>query len=653
MSYRSIKRVLGETSIERKCRLLFGACLLALIGGSFYWVDVVAERLVIKTTRSKARDLVDICLLRTHFEHWDTQGNDTFAKQVSQDFARTSHEFEVVALENSAQVTQLRKVRFPAEDWERENLQALSERFWSLSTAAERTDGQPPPYPLTPEEATQAGFQGEFDKALRDELDLYLERRLPAEDKYLYYTPIRWRPSCAHCHSTLFRAGVLSAADARPTAVDDVPFLVVKVELKYGETQDAINQSRAILIAVGILTVFVAMVALYIIVRYVVVKPLKHLRDVSDDISRGRMETRAEIRTGDEFQELADSFNRMLRHLTDTQANLRRVNVELDTKVDELAQLNMRLHEMNRLKGDFLANMSHELRTPLNSIIGFSEVLQGLEALNDKQRRYAQNIQKSGRVLLEMINDILDLAKVEAGRMDVRPTEFSIEALVQSQCDMVRSLAEEKNIDLLVNVVHDLPFLYQDQGKIQQILTNLLSNAIKFTPEGGRITVSARLDETSGRLVLTVADTGVGIAPEDCEIIFEKFRQGRAVVGEDVLTRRYNGTGLGLSIVRELCKLLGGEVSVESELGRGSTFQIIVPWNRGEPARFDSPFSGRLDDATRPAWTPPATTLAAATASAAGSAASTSAAATSSSFASAGVGAAVSSKTPQSPSSQE
>jgi two-component system, NarL family, sensor histidine kinase BarA len=98
--------------------------------------------------------------------------------------------------------------------------------------------------------------------------------------------------------------------------------------------------------------------------------------------------------------------------------------------------------------------------------------------------------------------------------------------------------------------------------------------------------------------VLTVADTGVGIAPEDCEIIFEKFRQGRAVVGEDVLTRRYNGTGLGLSIVRELCKLLGGEVSVESELGRGSTFQITVPWNRSEPARFESPFSSRLDDAT-------------------------------------------------------
>ena len=171
----------------------------------------------------------------------------------------------------------------------------------------------------------------------------------------------------------------------------------------------------------AILTVFMAMITLYLIVRYVIVKPLKHLRDVSDDMSRGKMEVRAEIHTNDEFEELAHSFNRMLRHLTDTQAELRRVNKDLDGKVDELAQLNMRLYEMNRLKGDFLANMSHELRTPLNSIIGFSEVLQGIESLNDKQKRYAANIQKSGRVLLEMINDILDLAKMEAGKMEVRP----------------------------------------------------------------------------------------------------------------------------------------------------------------------------------------------------------------------------------------
>ncbi len=142
--------------------------------------------------------------------------------------------------------------------------------------------------------------------------------------------------------------------------------------------------------------------------------------------------------------------------------------------------------------------MSHELRTPLNSIIGFSEVLQGIESLNDKQRRYASNIQKSGRLLLEMINDILDLAKVEAGKMEVRRSEFDLSRLVSAQCDMIHSLSEDKNISLSVEVPEDLPKAFQDPNKLGQIINNLLSNAIKFTPEGGMITVSVS-DLDNGR----------------------------------------------------------------------------------------------------------------------------------------------------------
>ncbi len=164
------------------------------------------------------------------------------------------------------------------------------------------------------------------------------------------------------------------------------------------------------------------MMASYVIVRYVIVKPLKHLRDVSDAISRGNIDKRADIHTGDEFEDLAVAFNRMLRHLVEAQEELRHVNADLDGKVDELAQVNMRLYEMNRLKSDFLATMSHELRTPLNSIIGFSDVLGSIDSLDDKQKRYVQNIQKSGKMLLDMINDILDLAKIESGKMEVRLT---------------------------------------------------------------------------------------------------------------------------------------------------------------------------------------------------------------------------------------
>jgi len=209
--------------------------------------------------------------------------------------------------------------------------------------------------------------------------------------------------------------------------------------------------------------------------------------------------------------------------------------------------------------------------------LGFSEVLEGISSLDDKQKRYVQNIQKSGRTLLEMINDILDLAKMESGKMEVRPTEFHIGQVVGAQCDMARPLAEKKNIDLDPELDPDLPPMRQDQARVQQILNNLISNAVKFTPEGGRVTIRVRLENDF--MLMQVDDTGVGIAEDDQQVIFEKFRQGRVGVPTgDAMTREYSGSGLGLSIVMELCKLLGGSVSVTSELGKGSTFTVRLPW---------------------------------------------------------------------------
>jgi two-component system sensor histidine kinase BarA len=335
-------------------------------------------------------------------------------------------------------------------------------------------------------------------------------------------------------------------------------------------------------------------------VRYVIVKPLRHLRDVSDSISRGDVSQRADIHTGDEFEELAVAFNRMLRHLTTIQEELRQVNASLDGKVDELAQVNMRLYEMNMLKSDFLSTMSHELRTPLNSILGFSDVLGSIDALDDKQKRYVQNIQKSGRTLLDMINDILDLAKIESGKMQTRLSEFQVQQVVGAQCDMARPLSEKKNIDLDFHLPPELPPMRQDQARVQQILNNLLSNSIKFTPEGGRITVSVDRDERDF-MVMKVSDTGVGIAEEDQQTIFEKFRQGRtAMPGGDAMTREYSGTGLGLSIVKELCRLLEGEVSVESQLGTGSAFTVRLPWRLEKKPRLESPLAVGLEAFTKP-----------------------------------------------------
>ena len=320
------------------------------------------------------------------------------------------------------------------------------------------------------------------------------------------------------------------------------------------------------------------MIAAYLIVRYVIVKPLEHLREVSDEVRRGNVNARADIHTADEFEELGVAFNRMLRGLVESQEELRQANESLDDKVDELARANMHLYEMNRLKSDFLATMSHELRTPLNSIIGFSDVLSSIESLDDKQNRYVQNIRSSGRMLLEMINDILDLAKMEAGKMELRIGRFNVAAAISAQCDMLRPLAERKRIDVFAEVAPGLEAVEQDQSKVQQILSNLLSNAVKFTPEGGRITVTAYPADSGATMVLEVADTGVGIAPEEQQAIFEKFRQSRVFqAGDDAMTREISGTGLGLSIVRELCRLLGGDVSLESHLGRGSCFTVRLP----------------------------------------------------------------------------
>jgi signal transduction histidine kinase len=382
---------------------------------------------------------------------------------------------------------------------------------------------------------------------------------------------------------------------------------VVKVVMPDSTTRKAINWNRAILAATAIMTVFLAMLAAYAIVRYVIVKPLEHLRDVADEVQRGNVQARAEIHTADEFEELGVAFNRMLRGLVDSQEDLRKANSNLDEKVDELAQANLHLYEMNRLKSDFLATMSHELRTPLNSIIGFSDVLGSIESLDERQKRYVQNIRSSGRMLLEMINDILDLAKIEAGKMEVRPGVFRLESIVSAQCDMVRPLAERKRIDLAFDIGPGLEDLEQDPAKVQQILANLLSNAVKFTPEGGRINVQARLADEPAiagpDLLLDVIDTGVGVAEEEQQAIFEKFRQGRVFqTGDDAMTREFSGTGLGLSIVRELCRLLGGDVSVESQLGRGSRFTVRLPVRlssrgQGAPGGGGSVMQGDADSA--------------------------------------------------------
>jgi GAF domain-containing protein/anti-sigma regulatory factor (Ser/Thr protein kinase) len=238
----------------------------------------------------------------------------------------------------------------------------------------------------------------------------------------------------------------------------------------------------------------------------------------------------------------------------------------------EIQEKSSQLEVANKHKSDFLANMSHELRTPLNAIIGFSEVLMErmFGEVNEKQADYLKDIHESGRHLLSLINDILDLSKIEAGRMELELSSFHLPTAISNAMTLVRERAQRHGIELGLDVDPRLGEFQGDERKMKQILLNLLSNAVKFTPDGGRVDVSAR--PVDSRLEIAVKDSGVGIAPEDQAALFEEFRQ----VGGDA-SRRAEGTGLGLALTRRFVELHGGEIRLESAPGKGSTFTITLP----------------------------------------------------------------------------
>lgn len=586
-----VKWFVSGWSLQRKGLVFLGVALLIPIGLAFWFLSqIVARDLVRETTRQSARDHARSIVAWRHVE------SPTFGQQAAQrsigPSSTTFYEPEVYAilrtqlvdnpffqheflmLDREVAHENLSNALLPGSEEEYKLLERLETRYRQrLSNVPSASSPQGTMESGQPVEGAASETSPSIEYfSLPGMEDLYDELGPVSDDDsaprggwYVYYHVVQFPEKCMMCHPRDVRY-----------ATEEIPFRVVKVKIPYRQTQVISATTLALMIAIAMLTITCAFLFVHWVFKNIVLDPLQHLQSVSDEISRGNIYLRATIDTGDEFSDLGEAFNRMLRHLTESQAKLRELNMELDVRVDQLAQANLHLYEANRLKNDFLANMTHELRTPLNSILGFSDVLQGIESLNEKQRRYVANIQNSGRVLLEMINDILDLAKMEAGKMNVTPTSFFLTELVRVNCDALESLLDEKNMDLQIEIGEDLPPIFQDQSKIQQILTNLLSNAIKFTPDGGVITVQAGL-ASDQNFFLSVSDTGVGIPESDFEIIFEKFRQSSTVLQQDGLTRQYSGTGLGLSIVRELCRLLGGEIHLESQLGTGSTFRVTLP----------------------------------------------------------------------------
>lgn len=372
---------------------------------------------------------------------------------------------------------------------------------------------------------------------------------------------------------------------------------------------------RVLLVISGIVASIFAIGLFYLIIKSIVLSPVRRLTSTAVTVRKGNLLIRSDIRTGDEFEELSNAFNDMLANLADQQAKLRAANKTLDLRLTEMAEANVSLFESAKLKGEFLASVSHELRTPLNSIIGFAEVLQGiierersiaLDTLEDhvleerlkqlkKRGRYIDNIMNAGNALLEMINELLTMAKLEAGKITLNVETLSPSDAAEALSALIRPLADRKRITLSTEFGGvslptaggrpgaGLPLIKTDPTKLQQIVFNFLSNAVKFTPEEGSVTlrVERLLDRDGSQSVrFSVIDSGPGIPHDQQKLIFEKFRQVDASH-----TRNAAGTGLGLAIAKQFADMLSAEIQLVSNPGQGSMFSVIVPLTIEAPDR--------------------------------------------------------------------
>ena len=431
---------------------------------------------------------------------------------------------------------------------------------------------------------------------------------------------------------------------------------VISVVVPAGQTGTTLLFNRIFILSGGLLSCICAVITFYLITQRFILRPVRSLREAADKVTlepteaskavsegakdqieptqsawQDALNITSDIKTGDEYEKMAEAFHQMLLRLKLAHDRLRESNRALDLRLGELEAKNVALFEANKLKSEFLANVSHELRTPLNAIIGFTEILseQARDRQDDKSLRYAMNVLESGKLLLKIINELLDLAKIEAGKVQVMWEKCSLSDIVEALVNFTRPLYEKKDIAVNINITEKLPLIKTDPAKLQQILYNLLDNAIKFTPEKGKISIMAYLldddtltsgsaeevtaleemihqgervsgvrgarenqgattmqakastqeetaadgGEEAGRFVrISITDTGPGINPANREKIFDKFLQLDGSV-----TRAHSGTGLGLAIVKELSQIIGAAITVTDNPPQGATFTLTLP----------------------------------------------------------------------------
>ena len=444
----------------------------------------------------------------------------------------------------------------------------------------------------------------------------FLDQFIPDSNPGRYLRGLRTERYCLDCHGSQIIESELAKiressnpeeiakreAELPPVFSEGELVGVISVILPAGRSSEILLTNRLIIILGGLFSGLSAIMAFYFITQRIILQPVRSLREAAEQLSvpeydseevihlkddeqtedseldtwMKAIELTGGINTGDEYEQLAVAFNHMLTRLKNAHEELRKNYVALDNRLGEMEARNIALYESNKLKSEFLANVSHELRTPLNAIIGFAEILheQAMGRDDSRGQRYSSNVMQSGKLLLRIINDLLELARIEAGRVEIKNERFKFEEVVNDLIDMIRPQADSKKLEFVTNISPAIGTIETDAGKAQQIIFNLISNAVKFTPPEGKITIDAAMAE-DGPLIgieIFVTDTGPGIAPEDRTVIFEKFRQLDGSV-----TRRFGGVGLGLAIVKELLEILGGDVSVVDHIESGARFRVFLP----------------------------------------------------------------------------
>jgi len=512
---------LSPLSLAEKCRLAFGAAVIFILAIAlllpYIWMGQLTKKALLDASRARAE-----ALMQRHFQ----------LKPVG--------ETPLPALDNTGGVMD---VNNPEMRWIR------------FTKEKERQ-----PVLLTDE-------QKEMIESLKAEVGKDQRIQLARKDGILhsnYVQIFRATDRCISCHNPQGSAGAFGQNE---------PIGAVVIQRPAGEISRTVLMNQVWVIVAGLMAGAGAIVAFYWITQRVILRPIRQLRALANNVAEGNLDIRSSIKTHDEYEKLANAFNHMLDGLQSTQEKLRRANKQLDAKIAELSERNIELYKANKLKGEFLANISHDFRTPLNAILGFAEILREKPGVlkKDKGQRYAENIITSGKRLLNMINDLLELAKTEAGKMKVHIEKTSVPELVKGVVASFSSLTKKKKIKVKLVLADNIPVISTDAGKVQQILYNFLSNAVKFTPQWGRIEIRATMSNEK-TVRLAVSDTGCGIAESDKEKIFEKFRQA-----DGSITRESTGSGLGLAISKELADMLAGSIGIESELGKGSTLWLDIP----------------------------------------------------------------------------